>query len=495
MPVTHRLRRGGPRTAVVALAAAAALLPAGPAVAGVGTGPVAAVVATGPEAAGQAGLGPVVDTAPVAAGAAARPHPQLVPLGAAEAWRHSTGDGVIVAVLDSGVAADHPALTGRVLPGSDHVDGSTDGTVDPVGHGTAVASLIAGHDGESAVGLAPDATILPVRVLDEDNRYQSAATVAAGVRWAVEHGADVINLSLGGQGYSAALREALDYAMANDVVVVACTGNRPGDGATTVWYPAREPGVVAVPGLVWTPGGGLGLWEDSVTGPATVLSAPAVVNGAHPDGSYRLAQGTSFASALVTAAAALIRARWPELSAGDVVNRLVTTARDLGPAGRDPAYGFGALDPVAALTADVARVSGNPLDTKARHGTGRLGPAPEPTAPPTGEPEPKSEVALEAEADPEPSTVEPTTAPPTGPPSGDPPSTEAPSQPSDPDLEATPESEGPAPPPETPDTDPMPDPQAASPPVGQLTPVLAPDAGSDQAHSPVSAGVVRWTPA
>lgn len=350
--MTNRLRRRGARTTVAALAATVVALPVGPA-------PAAAVAATTPP----------------------RPHPQLAPLGAAEAWHYSTGEGVVVAVLDSGVAADHPALAGRVLPGSDHVDGSTDGTVDPVGHGTAVASLIAGYDGELAVGLAPGATILPVRVLDAENRYDTATTVADGVRWAVAHGADVINLSLGGHGYSAALAEALDFAMANDVVVIACTGNGFGEETTTVWYPAREPGVVAVSGLVWTPDGTAGAWPGSVTGPETVLAAPAVVDGAHPDGTYRTAQGTSFAAALVAATAALIRGRWPHLSAGDVVNRLMATARDLGPAGRDPLYGFGALDPPAALTADVARVSGNPLDTKARHGTGRLGPAP--TQPPS----------------------------------------------------------------------------------------------------------------
>lgn len=387
--VTDRHWRGGARTTVVALAATVVLLPAWPAA----PSSTAATAGSAPFEVGSAGIegaaAGVADLALTAWGrdgspvaqlpaGAPRPHQQLAPLGAVEAWRYSTGEGIVVAVLDSGVAADHPALAGRVLPGVDYVDGSTDGTSDPVGHGTAVASLIAGYDGEMAVGLAPGATILPVRVLDAENKYDSATTVAEGVRWAVTHGADVINLSLGGLGYSTALAEALDFAMTNDVVVIACTGNGFGPEATTVWYPAREPGVVAVSGLVWLPDGQAGTWEGSVTGPETVLAAPAVVDGAHPDGTYRAVQGTSFAAALVTGTAALVRARYPHLSAGDVVNRLMTTARDLGPAGRDPAYGFGALDPVAALTADVAPVSGNPLDTKVRHGTGRFGPAPAP---------------------------------------------------------------------------------------------------------------------
>src|SRR5690606_13202785 len=185
---------------------------------------------------------------------------------------------------------------------------------DPVGHGTAVASLIAG----SRSGLAPDATILPVRVLDEDNRYRSASTVAEGVVWAVRQGADVINLSLGGAGRSPTLQAAIDMAMAHDVVVVACTGNlKEGEEEVQVWYPAREPGVVAVAGLTWSVDGPTH-WERSVSGRETVLSAPAILVAAAPGDGYRQVQGTSFAAALVTAAAALVRARWPEAPAGDV---------------------------------------------------------------------------------------------------------------------------------------------------------------------------------
>ena len=100
------------------------------------------------------------------------------------------------------------------------------------------------------VGLAPDARILPVRVLDEENRYDDALIVAKGVRWAVDNGAQVINMSLGGTGDSPALAAALDYAFARNVVVVACTGNLTTSTPTNkVWYPAREPGVVAVAGL------------------------------------------------------------------------------------------------------------------------------------------------------------------------------------------------------------------------------------------------------
>jgi type VII secretion-associated serine protease mycosin len=274
------------------------------------------------------------------------------------------------------VDAKHPDLAGQVLPGLDLVTPAQDGRYDPVGHGTTVAGLIAGsaRDDRGALGLAPDAKILPVRVLDADNRYEDALIVAQGVRWAVDHGARVLNMSLGGIGTSAALAEALDYAFAKDVVVIACTGNVTATAPTDVWYPAREPGVVAVSGLDRANGGTL--WPGSITGPATVISAPAAsLVGARPGGHWRV-QGTSFAAPLVSATAALIRSRWPTMPAADVVNRLISTARDIGPTGRDESYGFGALDPVAALTRDLPAVETNPLDNLPPPGIAGFGPAP-----------------------------------------------------------------------------------------------------------------------
>ena len=227
-------------------------------------------------------------------------------------------------MIDSGVDGIHPDLAGQVLPGIDLVDpGRRDGP-DPVGHGTTVAGLIAGRndDDRGVVGLAPDAKILPVRVLDEENRYDDALIVAKGVRWAVDNGARVINLSLGGSGDSPALAAALDYAFARDVVVVACTGNLATSTTTKVWYPAREPGVIAVAGLERNSDN---LWSGSITGRETVLTAPATaLVGARPAGGYWRVQGTSFAAPLVAATAALVRARYPQMSAGDVVNRLIS---------------------------------------------------------------------------------------------------------------------------------------------------------------------------
>nr|WP_229789284.1 type VII secretion-associated serine protease mycosin [Pilimelia terevasa] len=339
----------------------AAAVPPAPAVAarapGAATGAVPA--ATGVDGPGGAGGAPA---AGADGGQARREQWQLGALRARAAWRYATGSGVTVAVVDSGVDAGHPDLAGRVLPGLDLVDDARDGRYDAVGHGTTVAGLIAGRadDGDGVVGLAPGATILPVRVLDADNRYDDAGVVAQGVRWAVDRGARVVNISLGGGGGSEALAAAVRYAADRDVVVVACTGNLGPGAPADVWFPARYPGVVAVSGLnrdLAT------AWRSAVTGPATALAAPATsLVGARPGG-YWTVQGTSFAAPLVAATAALVRSRWPDLPAHQVVARLLRTAEDLGPAGRDATYGYGAVDPLAALTRWVAPVAANPLDS------------------------------------------------------------------------------------------------------------------------------------
>jgi len=298
----------------------------------------------------------------------------LKTLDIADAWAYSVGTGVTVAVVDSGVDAHHVDLDGQVLSGLDLVDPQGDGDTDLVGHGTTVAALIAGKDDDNGViGIAPKAKILPVRVLDQENRYDDALVVAKGVRWAVDHGARVINLSLGGSGNSAALAAALDYAFAKDVVVVACTGNASASPSTGVWYPAREPGVIAVAGMERD---GDVLWPGSITGKETVVTAPATqLVGARPSGYWRV-QGTSFAAPMVSGTAALIRSRWPSMPAGEVINRIIKTARDRGAPGRDATYGYGLVDPVAALTAQVPAVVDNPLDTTPDPGVSGFGSAP-----------------------------------------------------------------------------------------------------------------------
>jgi serine protease len=290
------------------------------------------------------------------------------------AWAYTSGAGVTVAVIDSGVDADHVDLAGQVLPGLDLVDPKGDGDTDLVGHGTTVSAIIAGKDDNAGVvGIAPKAKILPVRVLDQENRYDDAMVVAKGVRWAVDHGARVINLSLGGSGSSAALAAALDYAFAKDVVVVACTGNASASPSTGVWYPAREPGVISVAGLERD---GDRLWSGSITGKETVVAAPATqLIGARPSGYWRV-QGTSFAAPMVSGTAALIRSRWPTMSSGEVINRIIKSAKDRGPIGRDATYGYGMVDPAGAVTDEIPPVTDNPLDTTPSPGIVGFGSAP-----------------------------------------------------------------------------------------------------------------------
>ncbi|WP_433827602.1 type VII secretion-associated serine protease mycosin [Actinoplanes sp. CA-015351] len=307
---------------------------------------------------------------------------QLQALDLAGAWAYADGTGVTVAVIDSGVDGSHPDLAGQVLPGLDLVDTKAESVTDPVGHGTTVAAFIAGRndDDDGVVGIAPKAKILPIRVLDEENRYDDALIVAKGVRWAVDHGAKVLNLSLGGSGSSATLAAALDYAFAKDVVVIACTGNASAsstsDNNNGVWYPAREPGVVAVAGMERD---GTTLWSGAITGKETVLTAPAtqLVGARGPDDYWRV-QGTSFAAPMVSGVAALIRSRWPDMPAGEVINRLIKTADDRGEPGRDGQFGYGLVNPTAALTADVSFVTDNPLDTTPPPGVARFGSAPVP---------------------------------------------------------------------------------------------------------------------
>ncbi|MCD0445562.1 S8 family serine peptidase [Glycomyces sp. A-F 0318] len=305
--------------------------------------------------------------APASAGRAAAPAAwHLSAVGAPAAWSEAAGAGVVVAVVDSGVDADHPDLAGAVLPGRSYVDvdpgaeprllalGAEPGPVyerafgqaDPVGHGTAVAGIIAGRADSPEPGVAPEASILPVRVLDDENRYHDSAMVGAAVEWAVDNGADIVNLSLGGHYDSAPFAEALAYAERHDVLVVACTGNQHQDGPDeAVWFPARLPDVLAVTG---TDRSGE-RWRTAVTGGETDLAAPgAELLAARSGGGHRTVTGTSFAAAVVSGAAALVRSAHPDWTAEQVRRALTATARPGG-----GGLGAGVVDAAAAVAADA----------------------------------------------------------------------------------------------------------------------------------------------
>jgi type VII secretion-associated serine protease mycosin len=261
------------------------------------------------------------------------------------AWDATTGSAnVIVAVLDTGIAAGHPDLQGKVVKGRSFVPGVTS-TNDPEGHGTAVAGLIAaGTDNDEGIaGLGWQTKVMPVKVLDARG-VGTDGGVAQGIRWAADQGVQVINLSLGGPGQSPVLDEAVTYARSKGAVVVAAAGNESWDVAT---YPAASPGALAVSA---TDQSGTfaflsnhGDWID--------LAAPGfdILTTSLSYRYYEVVDGTSFAAPLVSAAAALVRARQPALTPAQVESRLRTTARDAGPRGVDPYYGHGVLDVAAAV--------------------------------------------------------------------------------------------------------------------------------------------------
>ncbi|GAA1346286.1 S8 family serine peptidase [Saccharothrix algeriensis] len=302
----------------------------------------------------------------------------LAELGVPAAHRVARGEGVVVAVVDSGVDDAVPDLAGALLPGAGFGSAEgTDGTRDAGGHGTAMAALIAGRGVPGGVlGVAPAARVLPVSVGADGARFTTEA-VAAGITWAVDQGADVVNLSLTTEAAQAPeLVRAVDHAFEHDVVVVAGTGNA---GVPRIGAPANVRGVVAVAG---TRPGGLP-WPSSNTGPETVLAAPAegVVTAlprSVPGSGFAAVDGTSAAAALVSGVAALVRSRYPGMDAGNVVNRLIATAVDLGGTGRDDTTGFGLVDAAAAVDSAVAPVERNPLAPPPRTTTPPAASAPPP---------------------------------------------------------------------------------------------------------------------
>jgi type VII secretion-associated serine protease mycosin len=306
-----------------------------------------------------------------------------------QAWGTTKGKGVTVAVLDTGVEADHPDLDGNVLPVKDMIGfGAREGDRSWARHGTAMAGIIAGHghgpgDSQGVMGIAPEASVQPVRVILEDGdaarsraRSSRGNALADGIRWAADHGADVINLSLGDDSASAhpepSEDEAVQYALRKGVVVVASAGNG-GEKGDHVSYPAAYPGVIAVTAVDRY---GTRAAFSTRRWYATV-SAPGVdIVIADPDHKYYEGWGTSAASAFVSGAAALIRAAHPGLTPAQIKKLLEDTARNAPAGGRDDSRGFGFVDPAAALDA-AARLEPAALDAAA-YGERYFGSGPDP---------------------------------------------------------------------------------------------------------------------
>ncbi|GGV09966.1 type VII secretion-associated serine protease [Streptomyces litmocidini] len=282
-----------------------------------------------------------------------------------ELWQDTRGKGVRVAVIDTGVDDVNPQLRAAVDARSgkdflkpdkdnpsvgDEKRGKTDGTVDEVGHGTKVAGIIAARSrkGTGFVGLAPEATIIPIRQNDEKNSGKSD-TMAQAITYAVDKaGADVINISQDTTqplGPDSPMAKAVAHAIEKNVVVVASAGNDGMDGKPKKTYPAAFPGVLAVAS------------SDrnneraafSQSGPMVGVAAPGVdIVSTVPGGGQCVDNGTSFSAPYVAGVAALLRAKYPKWSAAQIVARIEQTAvRSVN--GRDDHVGWGVVDPVGAL--------------------------------------------------------------------------------------------------------------------------------------------------
>jgi subtilisin family serine protease len=283
------------------------------------------------------------------------------------AWQRTRGAGVTVAVIDSGVNPAVSDLAGSVITGPDYSGVRTRASSSQWGvHGTWMASLIAGHghgDGNGVLGVAPRSRVLSIRVIpdrgdphygqytrEQEDRIQ--ASLAAGIDYAVAHGAQVISMSIGYGAPSGTVKRALQRAYDHGVVVVASAGNSGGtgdagrDGQSPDSFPAEYPGVLGV-SAVNSSGAVAGFSSDNLS---VEVAAPGVsVPAQGRDGQYWWVSGTSPACALVAGVAALIKSAYPGIGAKLVLTALTSTTTERPAAVWDSRLGFGIVDAAAAL--------------------------------------------------------------------------------------------------------------------------------------------------
>ncbi|GIE88757.1 S8 family peptidase [Actinoplanes regularis] len=287
----------------------------------------------------------------------------LATMRATEAWQKSTGAGVTVAVIDTGVDATNVDLYGKVLTGWDATTDKAGGNVDANGHGTHVAGTIGAVTGNTigVSSVAPDTKIMPVRVLGKDGSGNMSDT-AEGIIWAADHGAQVINMSLGGTSKVTAVSNAIAYARGKGVTVVAAAGNERAKGSP-VSYPGADAGVIAVAAT------------DSSDRVASYSNAGSYVDVAAPGSdimstypsalgkSYTTMSGTSMAAPHVAGLVALLKSAQPSLTPDQIEQAIEKSAVDLGPSGRDNDFGYGRVDAVAALAAVASSAPTTPPTT------------------------------------------------------------------------------------------------------------------------------------
>ncbi len=267
----------------------------------------------------------------------------LISIRAPQGWDYSTGSSAVtIAIIDSGVDLNHPDLVGKIVAGYDFVNNDAIAQ-DDNGHGTHVAGIAAAsaNNGYGVVGVSWGARIMPVKVLNAGGGG-SFADVADGIIWAADHGAQVINLSLGGASSSTVLQDAVNYAYGKGVILIAAAGNT---GSGTVLYPARYPNVIAV-GAVDNTNNHTGF---SNFGPELDLVAPGASIYSSVIGGYGYKSGTSMAAPFVAGLAAILRG-YPAGSSPDAIAfEMESTALDLGVSGVDNLYGYGLIQMDSAI--------------------------------------------------------------------------------------------------------------------------------------------------
>lgn len=316
--------------------------------------------------------------------------------GIRSAWQTTRGKGVTIAVIDTGIGRSPVEFSGAVVGGADFSGaGSSDGRT-PVGavdanHGSWVASLAAarGTGAETGmIGVAPEASLLSLSIgFGAASSVPFVQQVADAMKWAVDHGANIINLSFTTNTltWDPSWDDAFQYAFDHDVVVVVAAGNK-GSGTDEVGAPATIPGVLTVGGVNR---GGTASEQASTQGITIGISAPSEqLLGVSADGQLVVWDGTSGAAPIVAGIAALVRAAHPELNADNVINRIIKTARPAAAATSvpDAKYGYGLIDANAAVNAAVANVDANPMGSLAEwvrlYRRADAGPASTPTSTP-----------------------------------------------------------------------------------------------------------------
>jgi thermitase len=267
----------------------------------------------------------------------------LPAVGTEEGWNITRGSkNIKIAVVDTGVDLDHPDLKGRLVEGFNALDHNSP-PEDDNGHGTHVAGIIASdtNNGQGVAGITWYNPIMPIKVMNAKG-HGGSFDVAQGIRWAVDHGANVINLSLGNYQDSSVMKDAVKYAIKKDVVIVSAAGN---DNTSQTSYPVAYPGVLGVAAVDYDGNRA----KFSNYGDFVDVAAPGVeIPSTYVGGKYAALSGTSMAAPHVTALAGLIRSINPKLKNKDVLKIITQTTQHVGQT-PNPYYGNGIIDNVNAL--------------------------------------------------------------------------------------------------------------------------------------------------